>query len=76
MSKKALEHNSRDEKFKAIKHVIDKSHKYPYMEDYNIIGKSYCNNSFKRKVAEFLSIKDIRPIYLKHTRQVYATKVI
>ena len=43
-----------------LKHVIKKTHIRPKIEDFNIIGKSYRNNTFKRKFAESLLIKDIR----------------
>ena len=54
--------------------LIEKCHKYPKIEDFNIIGKIYGNNTFKLKVAKSLSIKDITPTL--NTQEICATKVI
>ena len=35
-------------------------YKYPKIGLYNVIGKGYRNNIFKRKVAESFLIKDVR----------------
>ena len=56
-----------------LKHVIKKTHIRPKIEDFNIIGKSYRNNTFKRKYAESLLIKDMTNF--KHAREICATKV-
>ena len=56
LSERVLDHNGRDGHL--VKHAVDKCHKYPKIEDFNIIG----SNTFKREVAESLLIKDIRPI--------------
>ena len=39
---------------------IEKIQKYPKIEDFNIIGKSYKKNTFKRKVYESFIMKYIR----------------
>ena len=48
-----------------------KYHKYPEIEDFSVTGKGYRNNTFKRKVAESLLIKNVRP-----TLEMCVTKVI
>ena len=44
------------------------------MEDFNIAGESYRNNTLERKVVESLSISRIKPTL--NTREICATKVI
>ena len=39
LSERVLDHNGRDTKSHIVKHVIRKNHKYPKIEDFNIIGK-------------------------------------
>ena len=45
-------------------------HKYPKIEDFNVIGYVYTNNTFKRKVAESLLIKDVRPTFNTYEKSV------
>ena len=52
--------NGGDAKAHLVKHTIKKRHKYPKIEDFNIIRKSYRKDTLKRRVTESLSIKDIR----------------
>ena len=61
LSERLLEHNGRDAKFYRVKHAIEKCQKYIKIEDFYVIGKGYRNSTFKRKVAESLVIKDVRP---------------
>ena len=70
LSESVLDHNGRDAKSQLVKHAIEKCHKYPKAEDFNIISKGYGNNTFKRKVAESLLIKDARPILNIHGKSV------
>ena len=60
LSGRVLDHNGRN--------AIEKCHKYSKIEDFNVIGKSYRNNTFKRKVAESLPIKDVRPTLNTHEK--------
>ena len=50
LSERVLDHNGRDDKSHLIKHAIEKCNKYSKREYFNIIDKSYRNNTFKRKV--------------------------
>ena len=61
LSERVLDHNGRDAKSHLVKHAIKKCHNYPKVEDFNVIGKGYRNNTFKWKFAESLLIKDVRP---------------
>ena len=70
LRERVLEHNGRDAKSYLVKHAIEKCHKYPKTEDFNIIGKDYRNNNFKRKVTESLLIKDTRTTLNTHEKPV------
>ena len=71
---RVLEHNDGDTKSHLVNHAIEKCHKYPKIEDFNIIDKSFRNNTFKRKVAESLLIKDVRTTL--STREICGIKAI
>ena len=60
LSKRVVDHNGRDAQPHLVKHAIKKCHKYPKIENFNVIGKGYRNNTFKRKIAESLLIKEVR----------------
>ena len=49
---------------------IEKIQKYPKIEDFNIIGKSYKKNTFKRKVYESFIMKYIRLTWNTHEKSV------
>ena len=70
MPERVLYHNDRDIKSHPVKHAIEKCHKYPEVEDFDVIGKGYENNTFKRKVAESLLIKDVRPTLNTYEKSV------
>ena len=70
LSERVLGHNGRDAKSQLVKNAIEKSNKYPEIQDFNIFGKSYRNNTFNWKVPESLSIKDIRPTLNTHERSM------
>ena len=68
LSGRVLDHNGRNAKSCLVKRAIEKCHKYSKIEDFNVIGKGYRNNTFKRKVAESLPIKDVRPTLNTHEK--------
>ena len=68
--RRVLDHNVRDTKSHLVKHAIEKCHKYPKIEDFNVIGKGHRNNTFKWKVAETFLIKDLRPTLNTHKKSV------
>ena len=70
LSERVLNHIGRDAKSHQLKHAIQKYHKYPKIEDFSVIAKGNRNNTFKRKVTEFLLIKDIRPNLNTHGKSV------
>ena len=74
LAERVLEHDGGDTKSHLVNHAIEKCHKYPKIEDFNIIDKSFRNNTFKRKVAESLLIKDVRTTL--STREICGIKAI
>ena len=54
---KIKDHNGRDH----TSHSIEKLHKNVNTIDFKIIDKNFHNNKRKRKIAETLWIKDLRP---------------
>ena len=69
LSKRVLEHNGRYAKSHPVKHTIEKSSKYPKIEDFDITDKSYRNSTYKGKVTKYLSIY-IRPTLNTHEKSV------
>ena len=61
IAKRVKDHSGRDHTSHVLKHSIEKSHKNVNTTDFKIIDKSFHNNKQKRKIAEALWIKDLRP---------------
>ena len=70
LSERVPDHNGRDAKSHLVNHAIEKCQKYPNIEDFNVIGKGYRDNSCKWKVAEPLLIKDVRPTLNTHDKSI------
>ena len=56
-----LRYNGRDYTSHVLKHSIEKSHKNVNTIDFKIIDKNFRNSKRKRKIADALWIKDLRP---------------
>ena len=56
-----LRYNGRDYTSHVLKHSIEKSHKNVNTVGFKIICENFHNNKRKRKIAEALWIKDLRP---------------
>ena len=61
ITEKIKGHNGRDPTSHVLKHSTEKSHKNVSTIDSKIIDKNFHNNKRKRKIAEALWIKDLRP---------------
>ena len=70
LSERVADHNGRDNKSHLVKHAVENGHRYPDMIDFRIVGKGYRNITFKRKIAESLLIKDMRPSLNIHEKSV------
>ena len=54
-------HNGKDHTLQVWNHSIEKSHKNVNTIDFKIVDKNFNNNKLKRKIAEALRIKDLKP---------------
>ena len=52
LSEKAFDHNGRETKSHLVKHAIEKCHKYPKKEGFNVFSKAHRNNTFKRSCSK------------------------
>ena len=58
---RVIDHTGRDIQSHLNKHSIETGHETLNIKDYKVIGNGYRNNIFKRKVAEALLIKELKP---------------
>ena len=61
ISERIIDHGGRDCKSHLLKHAVANNHRSVSYDDFKIIGSGFRNNTFKRKVAEALLIKELRP---------------
>ena len=59
--KRVQDHNGRDFKLNILKHALENNHQHVWEKDFKIIGNGFRGNSKKRKVAEALLIREIKP---------------
>ena len=62
ISERVLDHAGRDHNSHLFKHSIESGHPVLDMSNYRIVEKGYKNNVRKRKIAEALLIKEMKPI--------------
>ena len=55
------DHNGRYFKSDLLKHVLENNHEHVSEKDFKIIDNGFKGNSKKRKVAEALLIREIKP---------------
>ena len=60
-ARRIKDHSGRDHTSHILKHTIEKTHKNVNTIDFKIIDKNFHNNKRKRKTAEALRTKDLRP---------------
>ena len=61
ITERIKDHNGRDHTSQVWNHSIEKSHKNVNTIDFKIIDKNFHNNKRKRKIAEVIWIKYLRP---------------
>ena len=61
ISERVKDHTGKDVHSHLFKHAVESGHKVLDVTNYSIIGKGYGNNIKKRKIAEALLIKEIKP---------------
>ena len=55
------DYGGRDQKSYLFRNAVVNEHRHASYDDFKIIGSGFRNNTFKRKVAEALLIKELRP---------------
>ena len=60
MKKRAIQHNSKDEKSHILIHSKRTKHKRVWMDNFKILGQGYTSD-YKRKISEALFIKKYKP---------------
>ena len=70
ISERILDHDGRDPNLHLFKHSVKSAHPVSDMNSYKIIEKGYRNNVRKRKVAEALLIKQMKPTLNKKDNSV------
>ena len=68
ITERIKDHSHRDHTSNIWKHSMEKSHKNVNTIDLKIIDKNFHNNKEKRKIAEVLWIKDLRPTLNKQDK--------
>ena len=70
ISERALDHTGKDNNSHLYKQSIKKGHQTLEISDYQIIGNRYGNNWNKRKTAEALLIKELKPTLSKQAKSI------
>ena len=70
MSERVLDHTGKDISSHLYKHSIETGHQTLEIRDYRIIRNGYKNNGNKRKIAEALLIKELKPTLNKQDRLI------
>ena len=56
-------HSDRNEKCNLFRHAVVNDHRNASYDDFKIIGSRFRNNTFERKFAKALLIKELRPTF-------------
>ena len=64
------DHADRDKKSNVLKHSIESGHKTVSLDNFEIIGRDYRKNQYKRKLAEAILIKEHRPTLNSHEKSI------
>ena len=61
LDERVKDHNGRDRNSHLFKHSVESRHHPVLKNDFRIVGKGYRNNTRRRKIAEALFMKKIKP---------------
>ena len=70
ISERVLDYNGKDISSHLYKHSIQTGHQTSKISDYQITGNRYGNNWNKRKIAEVLLIKELKPALNKQDKSI------
>ena len=68
-NERAIDHTGRDTYSHLYTHSLEKGHKSLELRNYKIIGNGYGKSTFRRKIAEVLLIKELRPTLISKKSQ-------
>ena len=57
LSERVIDHNGWDKTFHIFKHLVEREHRRPSLQEFSILGGNYCKNKFGRKVTGASLIK-------------------
>ena len=70
ISERIIDHAGRDSNSYVYKHCIETGHRSPDINDFKIIGSNFHKNVIKRKIAEALLIKQLKPSLRKQEKSI------
>ena len=70
IAERVKDHSGRDHKLHILKHSLETGHGHVISSDFSIISKNFNENKKKRKVAEWLLIKQLRPTLNIHDKSI------
>ena len=70
VSVRIIDHAGRDLNSYVYKHCIETGHRSPDINDFKIIGSNFHKNVIKRKIAEALLIKQLKPSLRKQEKSI------
>ena len=70
ISERIIDHAGRDSKSYVYKHCIEADHRSPDINDFKVKGSNFHKNVFKRKIAEALVIKQLKPTLNKQEKSI------
>ena len=70
MNELIIDHAGRDSKSYVYKHSIEAGHRSPDINYFKVKGSNFHKNVFKRKIAEVLLIKILKPTLNKKEQSI------
>ena len=70
IAERVKDYNGRDHKSHILKHSFETGHRHVISSDFSIISNNFNGNKRKRKVSEWLLIKQLRPTLNIHDKSV------
>ena len=70
ISERIIDHAGRDSNSCVYKHCVETGYRSPNINDSKIIGSNFRKNVFKRKIAEALLIKQLKPTLNKQEKSI------
>ena len=70
ISERIIDHAGRDSNSCVYKHCVETGYRSPNINHFKIIGSNFRKNVFKRKIAEALLIKQLKPTLNKQEQSI------